>query len=150
MKAASRAFMYIIQMAKTLPNSAATPPPAEIRLRDSAVKDLTAAQTALNKIVEAHGLKLPTELVGNDKSDIERITKGFSKPPIKGFENKPLLDWTGEMLKESKRLDHETEQIGKTGVDADLKTFATNYGPSIRTTYTAAEGVEKGLKTKKK
>jgi len=143
-------FMFLIQMAKTLPASTDQTQAAQNRLRDTTVKDMTAAQGALNKIVEAHGLKLPTELVGNDKSDIERITKGFSKPPIKGFENKPLLDWTGEMLKESKRLDHETEQIGKTAQDADLKTFASNYGPSIRTTYTAAEGLEKALKTKKK
>ena len=149
MKAASRALMYLIQMAKTLPASTEQPAPAQARLRDSAVKDLTATQTALNKIVEAHALKLPTELVGNDKSDIERITKGFTKQPIKGFENKPLLDWTGEMLKESKRLDHETEQIGKTAQDADLKTFASNYGPSIRTTYTASESLENALKAPK-
>lgn len=149
-KNASRALSYLIQMAKTLPVSTEQTAQTQNRLRDSAVKDLTAAQGALNKIVEAHGLKLPTELVGNDKTDVERITKGFSKPPIKGFENKPLLDWTGEMLKESKRLDHDTETIGKQGQDADLKTFASNYGPSIRTVYTGSEALEKALKTKKK
>lgn len=149
-KNASRGFSYLIQMAKTLPVSTEQTQQTQNRLRDSTVKDLTAAQAALGKIIEAHGLKISPDLVGNDKTDVERITKGFSKPPIKGFENKPLLDWTGEMLKESKRLDHETETIAKQGVDADLKTFATNYGPSIRTVYTAAEGLEKSLKTKKK
>jgi len=143
-------FMFLIQMAKTLPASTDQAQAAQNRLRDTTVKDMTAAQGALNKIVQAHGLKLPTELAGNDKNDVERATKAFAKTPVKGFENKPLLDWTGEMLKESKRLDHETEQVGKTSQDADLKTFASNYNPSIRNIYTSSESLEKALKTKKK
>lgn len=149
-KNAVRGLSYLIEMAKTLPASTVTPPPTQNRLRDTTVKDLTAAQGALNKVLEAHGMKVSTELVGNDKTDVERATKNFAKPPVKGFENKPLLDWTGELLKESKRLDRETETIGKQGQDADLKTFATNYGPSIRNVFTSAEALEKSLKTKKK
>lgn len=150
-KNAVRGLSYLIEMAKTMPASTVQPPPSQNRLRDTTVKDLTAALAALNKVVEAHGMKVPTELVGNDKADVERITKGFAKTNLpKGFENKPLLDWTGEILKESKRLDRETETIGKQGQDADLKTFATNYGPSIRNVFTSAEALEKGLKTKKK
>jgi hypothetical protein len=149
-KGAARGLTYLIQMAKTLPVSTEQTLMTQNRLRDSTVKDLTPALAALNKIAEAHALKIPAELVGNDKSDVDRITKGFSKPPIKGFENKPLLDWVGEIVKESKRLDHETEIIGKSGQDADLKTFATNYGPSIRGTFTSAEALEKALKAPKK
>jgi hypothetical protein len=149
-KSAVRGLSYLIQMAKTLPESKEQAQMTQNRLRETTVKDLTAAQNALNKVVEAHALKVSADLVGNDKADIERITKGFSKPPIKGFENKPLLDWVGEMLKESKRLDRETETIGKQGQDPDLKMFATNYGPSIRNVFTSAEGLEKSLKTKKK
>jgi hypothetical protein len=149
-KNAVRGLSYLVEMAKTLPAANIQPPPAQNRLRDTTVKDLTAAQGALNKVIEAHGIKVSTELVGNDKMDVERITKGFSKPPIKGFENKPLIDWTGEILKESKRLDRETETIGKQGQDADLKSFATNYGPSIRNVFTTAEALDKSLKTKKK
>lgn len=149
-KNAVRGLNYLIEMAKTLPASSVQPPPAQNRLRETTMKDLTAAQGALNKVVEAHGMKVSTELVGNDKLDVERITKGFTKPTVKGFENKPLLDWTAEMLKESKRLDRETETIGKQGQDADLKSFATNYGPSIRNVFTTAESLDKSLKTKKK
>jgi hypothetical protein len=149
-KNAVRGMNYIIQLAKTLPVSTEQAVQTQNRLRDSTVKDLTAALAALAKITDAHGMKIPAELVGNDKNDVERIAKGFSKPPIKGFENKPLLDWTGEMLKETKRLDHETEIVGKQGQDADLKTFATNYGPSMHSAFMSAEGLEKSLKTKKK
>ena len=150
-KNASRGFSYLIQMAKTLPASTEQTQQTQNRLRDSTVKDLTAAQKALDKIIEAHGTKVSAELVGNDKTDVERIAKGFTKTNLpKGFENKPLLDWTAEILKESKRIDHETGTIAKQGLDADLKTFATNYGPSIHTVYTAAEGLDKSLKTKKK
>jgi hypothetical protein len=49
-----------------------------------------------------------------------------------------------------KRLDHETEMAGKTGQDADLKTFVSNYGPSIRSSYNSAEGLVKALTAKKK
>lgn len=149
-RTAMNSFLFLVQMAKTLPASTDMSVATQNRLRDTTVKDMTAAQGALGKIVEAHGLKLPTELVGNDKSDVERAAKAFAKPPMKGFENKPALDWAGELLKVSKRLDHETEQVGKTSQDADLKTFASNYGPSIRNVYTSAESLEKALKTKKK
>ena len=148
-KNAVHGLSYLIAMAKTLPEATDKTKP-EARLRDTTVKDLTAAQKALDKVIEAHGIKVSTELVGNDKMDVDRVTKGFSKPPIKGFENKPLIDWTGEMLKESKRLDRETETIGKQGQDADLKSFATNYGPSVRNVFTTAESLDKSLKTKKK
>lgn len=149
-KNAVKSMTYLVQMAKTLPASTDMTQATQNRLRDTTVKDMGTAIAALNKIVEAHGLKVPTDLAGNDKMDVDRITKGFAKPPIKNFENKPILDWVGEMLKESKRLDHETEQIGKQGQDADLKTFASNYGPSIRNVYTSSESLEKALKTKKK
>jgi hypothetical protein len=149
-KGATKGLNYLIQIAKALPASTEPTPPPQIRLRDSTAKDLTGALAALTKIAEAHALKIPTELAGNDKSDVDRITKAFSKPPIKGFENKPLLDWVGEIVKESKRLDHETETIGKSGQDADLKTFASNYGPSIRSAFTGAEALEKALKAPKK
>lgn len=149
-KNAAHAMAYLIEMSKTLPVSKEQNVATQNRLRDTTVKDLTLAQAALAKIIEAHAVKVSTELVGNDKNDIDRITKGFSKPPVKGLENKPILDWTGEILKESKRLDHETEAIAKQGQDADLKTFATNYGPSIRNVFTSAEALDKSLKTKKK
>ncbi|MEP6670412.1 MAG: hypothetical protein ABJF10_14725 [Chthoniobacter sp.] len=149
-KNAVKSLSFLIQVGKLLPASTAVPPPPEMRLKDATVKDMTLAQTALNKIVEAHGLKIPTELVGADKSDLDRVTKAFSKPPIKGFETKPLQEWVGEIVKESKRLDRESETIGKTGVDADLKTFATNYGPSVRNVFTTADKLEKALKAPKK
>jgi hypothetical protein len=149
-KNAVKGFVYLIQVAKTLPVSTDPKEATPNRLRDTTVKDMTAAQTALNKIVEAHGLKISTELAGTDKADIDRVTKAFSKPPIKGFENKPLQEWAGELLKEAKRLDHETETIAKQGLDADLKMFATNYGPSIRNIFTSAEALDKALKAPKK
>lgn len=150
-KNAVHAMAYLIEMAKILPVSKEQNVATQNRLRDSTVKDLTAAQAALAKITEAHAVKVSTELVGNDKNDIDRITKGFTKTNLpKGFENKPLIDWNAEILKESKRLDHETEVIAKQGQDADLKTFATNYGPSIRNVFTSAEALDKSLKAKKK
>ncbi|MDR3403452.1 MAG: hypothetical protein P4L99_13225 [Chthoniobacter sp.] len=149
-RSAVKGFTYLIQVANVLPANTATPPPPEIRLKDTTSKDMTTALAALNKIVEAHGLKIPTELVGSDKSDLDRVTKAFAKPPIKGFETKPLQDWVAEILKESKRLDRESETLGKSGQDADLKTFASNYGPSVRNVFTTADKLEKALKAPKK
>jgi len=149
-KNAVHGLSYLIAMAKTLPEATDKTKP-EARLRDTTVKDLTAAQKALDKVIEAHGIKVSTELVGNDKMDVDRVTKGFAKTNLpEALKNKPLLDWTAEMLKESKRLDRETETIGKQGQDADLKSFATNYGPSVRNVFTTAESLDKSLKTKKK
>jgi hypothetical protein len=149
-KNAVKGLNFLIQIAQVLPASTTTPPPPEIRLKDTVTKDMTAAQAALGKIVEAHALKIPTELVGADKSDLDRVTKAFAKPPVKGFESKPLQEWVAEIVKESKRLDRESEAIGKSGQDADLKTFGINYGPSIRSMFTTAEALDKQLKAPKK
>ncbi len=100
----------------------------------------------MTKIATAHGEKVVTDVTGTDKIDLDRVTKEFSKPPIKGL----AKEWAAALAKESKRLDHETETIGKSGQDADLKTFASNYGPSIRSTFTGAEALEKALKAPKK
>jgi hypothetical protein len=149
-KNAVKSFSFLIQIGQVLPASTATPPPPEMRLKDTVTKDMTAAQAALGKIVEAHALKVPTELVGAEKSDLDRVTKAFSKPPVKGFESKPLQEWVAEILKESKRLDRESDTIAKSGQDADLKTFGINYGPSVRSVFTTADALDKQLKAPKK
>jgi hypothetical protein len=122
--------------------------PAQTRLRDSMKKDLTAVLAALNKIVEAHAMKVSTEVTGTDKADLDRVTKLFAKPD-KVDPNKAVKGWVAAIAKESKRLDHETETTAKTTQDADLKTFVSNYRPSIRNVFTSAEGLEKGLLKKK-
>src|SRR5882757_3892246 len=78
-KNAVKSFSFLIQIAQVLPASTVTPPPTEIRLKDTVIKDMTAAQAALGKIVAAHALKISTDLVGADKSDLDRVTKAFSK-----------------------------------------------------------------------
>src|SRR5260370_11824701 len=110
-------------------------------MRDGTSKDLAAARDALTKIATAHGEKVAAEVTGTDKIDLDRVTK--SKP------DKLAKEWAAALAKESKRLDHETEMAGKTAQDADLKTFITNYGPSIRSVFTSADALDKQLKKSK-
>jgi hypothetical protein len=105
------------------------------RLHDDATKNLGAAMQSISKIAEAHGEKIPTEVAGNDKVDFDRVTK--AKP------DKLAKEWTDALAKETKHLDHETALADKTVQDPDLKTFITNYGPSIRATYTSADAQDK-------
>jgi hypothetical protein len=105
------------------------------RVHDDAAKNLTAAMQSISKIAEAHGEKIPTEVAGNDRVDYDRVTK--AKP------DKLAKEWTDAMAKETKHLDHETTLAGKTVQDPDLKTFVTNYGPSIRATFTSADAQDK-------
>jgi hypothetical protein len=122
----------------------------QVRVRDTAAKDLSTVSKALNKFVEAHpDVKAPAEVAGTDKVDLERVNKAFAKPD-KVDPAKPQKEWAGAMAKELKRLDHETEMAGKTAQDADLKTFVSNYGPSIRSSFNAVTGLEKALTAKKK
>jgi hypothetical protein len=109
------------------------------RLRDDTAKNLGAALEALGKIATAHGEKMPAEITGNEKVDFDRVTK--AKP------DKLAKEWAGALAKESKHLDHETSLAEKTLQDPDLKTFITNYGPSIRSTFTSAEAADKAQKT---
>jgi hypothetical protein len=111
------------------------------RTRDGAIKDLGKCLEVLGKIATARGVKMPTEVTGTDKVDLDRVTK--AKP------DKLPKEWATAFAKEAKRLDHETEVTGKTAQDPDLKTFITNYGPSIRATYTAVAGIEKSQSQKK-
>jgi len=113
----------------------------QARLRDDTAKDLAAAREALTKIATAHGEKAVTEVTGTDKVDLDRVTK--SKP------DKLAKEWAAALAKESKHLDHETEMAGKTAQDAELKTFITNYGPSIRNVFTSADALDKQLKKAK-
>jgi hypothetical protein len=108
------------------------------RLHDEAAKNLGAALQAISKIAEAHGEKVPSEVSGSDKIDYDRVTK--AKP------DKLAKEWTEALAKESKRLDHETATADKTVQDPDLKTFITNYGPSIRSTFTSADAQDKTQK----
>ena len=105
------------------------------KLHDDATKNLSAAMQSLSKIAEARGEKIPTEVSGNDKVDFDRVTK--AKP------NTLAKEWTDALTKGTKHLDHETALADKTVQDPDLKTFITNYGPSIRTTFTSAEAQDK-------
>jgi hypothetical protein len=146
-KNAIKGLNYLIQVANAAKDLTDPKDPAA-RLKDTAVKDLTAALGKINKIAEEHALKAPTELVGAEKTDLDRLNKAFAKPD-KIDPKKGLKEWAAEMVKQSKRLDHETELAGKTAQDADVKTFISNYGPSIRNVYTTAESTQKGLLAKK-
>lgn len=122
----------------------------QARVRDGIAKDLGAVSKALSKFLEGHPeSKVPTDVTGTDKVDLERVNKAFAKPD-KVDPAKPQKEWSEAMSKELKRLDHETEMAGKTAQDADLKTFITNYGPSIRSSFNSAEGLHKALTAKKK
>jgi hypothetical protein len=105
------------------------------RLRDDTTKNLGAAMQSISKIAEAHGEKIPAEVTGSDKVDYDRVTK--AKP------DKLAKEFTDALAKEAKHLDHETALADKTVQDADLKTFVTNYGPSIRSTFTSADAQDK-------
>jgi len=145
-KAAIKSLNYQVQLAKA---AQGVTDQNQTRFRDTTAKDMAAALAALNKIADAHALKVPAEVSGTDKVDLDRVTKAFAKPD-KIDPNKPVKEWVAEFVKESKRLDHETEQVGKTSQDADLKTYVTNYGPSIRSVFTSADGLQKQLMQKKK
>jgi hypothetical protein len=112
-----------------------------VRLRDTTTKDMTTVLQALTKIAEPHGEKAPTEVTGTDKVDLDRVTK--AKP------DKLVKEWVDALAKESKHLDHETEMLGKTSQDPDMKTFVTNYGPTIRSIFSSAESSDKTLNKKK-
>lgn len=118
------------------------------RLRDSTSKDLAEARDALTKIATAHGEKVVTEVTGTEKADLDRVTKAFAKPDKVDL-NKPAKGWAAALARESKHLDHETELAGKTAQDAELKTFITNYGPSIRSAFTSVDALDKALKKAK-
>ena len=111
------------------------------RVRDSATRDLNKAWEGLNKIAKQHGETVVSELQGADKSFVERLGKMKDDKFVKA--------WLDEMAKESKKLDRDFEQGAKSIQDPDLKTFASNYGPSIRSVFTSMEGAEKGFKPKK-
>ncbi|HEY3897484.1 MAG TPA: hypothetical protein VGM54_02670 [Chthoniobacter sp.] len=108
------------------------------RLRDETTKNLGAAMQSITKIAQAHGEKVPTEVSGTDKVDYDRVIK--AKP------DKLAKEWTDALAKEAKHLDHETATAEKTVQDPDLKTFITNYGPSIRATFTSADAADKTQK----
>ena len=111
-----------------------------VKLRDTANKDLNKAWDELSKFAQARGETLPVELVGADKSDVERLGK------LK--EDKFVKQWIEFLNKEAKHLDKDFEQAGKSAQDTDLKTYIQNYGPSIRSLFTSSEAAEKGLKKK--
>jgi len=111
----------------------------QARLRDETARDLAAARDALNKIATAHGEKVVTDVTGTDKIDLDRVTK--SKQLAK--------DWAAALAKESKRLDEKTKETEKMTQDAELKTFITNYGPSIRNVFTSSDALDKQLKKSK-
>ena len=136
---AAKSLNYQIQLAAAA-KTAITDPNLG-RVRDTISSDLTKALAAITKIAEAHGEKLSTEVAGTEKFDLDRL--GKTKP------DKFTKEWVELLLKESKRLDRDTEAIGKTGQDPELKTFSTNYGPSIRSVYSSADTAEKALKKTK-
>jgi hypothetical protein len=111
------------------------------RLRDTSVKDLGKAYDALGKIAVVHGEKMPTDVSMTQKSDLDRVTK--AKP------DKLPKEWADAVAKETKRLDHDTSTAEKSVQDPDLKTFITNYGPTIRSAFTAAEAADKAQKKAK-
>jgi hypothetical protein len=115
--------------------------PNVARTRDGAIKDLSKCLDVLGKIATARGEKMPTDVSGTDKVDLDRVTK--SKP------DKMAKEWAAAFAKEAKHLDHETEVAGKTTQDPDLKLFITNYGPSIRSTFTSVEAIDKAQKKTK-
>jgi hypothetical protein len=122
---------------------------AQTRVRDEVSKSFAQARAALAKIADAHGEKAAADVTGPEKTDLDRVTKAFAKPD-KIDPNKPAKEWAAALTKESKRLDEKTKEAEKTAQDADLKTFITNYGPSIRSAYTSADALEKQLTKKTK
>jgi len=112
-----------------------------LRLRDTTAKELGNALQELGKIATAHGEKLPGDVSGAEKVDLDRVNRAkLDKLP---------KEWAAALAKESKRLDHETDVAGKTAQDADLKMFLTNYGPTIRNVATSSETADKALKAAK-
>jgi hypothetical protein len=137
-KDTGQSLYYQIQLANAAKN--AITDENLIRVRDGMIRDLNKAFEGLSKIAVAHGETLATELTGSDKSGVERLGK------LK--EDKFTKQWLEDLMKEAKRLDRNVEAAAKTVQDADLKTYITNYGPTVHVTLTAAEGAEKGLKKK--
>ena len=134
---AVRSLYYLTQLAAA-GKSLGEPTTPLGRLRDETTKNLGAALQSITKIAEAHGEKIPSEVSGSDKVDYDRVTK--AKP------DKLAKEWTDALAKEAKHLDHETTTADKSVQDPDLKTFITNYGPSIRSTFTSADAQDKQQK----
>ncbi len=138
-KNAGKSIYYQIQLAAAAKTTVTDEKLA--RLRDTVTKDLNKAWEGLSKIAKERGETLVGELQGADKSSIERLGK------MK--DDKFVKEWLGELAKESKKLDRDFEQGGKTFADPDMKTYVSNYGPSIRNVFTSSEAAEKAFKSKK-
>lgn len=108
------------------------------KIRDTTIRDLNKAWTALSKIAEERGETVASELSGSDKMGIERM--GKMKP------DKFTKEWLDELSKESKKLDREFESASKSLQDPEMKTFAANYSAIVRNVYTTSDAAEKSLK----
>ena len=111
------------------------------KVRDTVLRDLGKAWEGVKKVAAAGGETVATELTGGDKMDVERLGK------LK--DDKFAKQWLEDLTKEAKKLDRDFETASKTLQDPEIKTFAANYGPTVRSVFTSAESAEKGLKAKK-
>jgi putative membrane protein len=142
-KNAAGSMQYLIQIAEAAKASSAFADPQSslVRLRDSTTKDIKKALEALNKLAQARGETLPTEITGSDKMSVERLGK------LK--DDKFPKQWVEDLAKEAKHLDKDFESASKTIQDPDLKTYVANYGPMVHVTFTGAEAAEKSQQKKK-
>jgi len=131
----AKSLFYLIQLANA---AKAVTDPNLTRLRDSTAQDLATALKGLTTIAEAHGEKVPTEVAGNDKFDLDRLAK--VKP------DKFPKEWVEALFKEIKHLHHDTELAATTAQDDDLKSFLTNYSPTINGVFSNAEAADKAAK----
>ncbi len=141
-KNAGKSLYYQIQIAGTAKTAFTDPKDPKVRVRESADKDLNKAWTALNKIAQARGETLTGELVGADKSTVEKL--GKTK------EDKFGKEWSEELAKEAKKLDKDFEAANRTLQDVELKTYVSNYTPIVHNVAITAEAAEKAEKTAKK
>lgn len=111
-----------------------------VKLRDTTIKDMNKTWEALNKIATVRGEKMTGELVGADKSDIERLGK------LK--DDKFAKLWLETLVKEAKKLDKDFESAARSLQDVEFKTFVANYTPAVRGVLTSSEAAEKNLKKK--
>jgi hypothetical protein len=139
---AGKSLFYQLQLhalAKTAITDTTSP---VAKFRDTTTGNLNKALESLKNFAQSRGETLPTDLTGTEKSSADRLGKLQ--------EDKFAKHYIGDLAKESKHLATAFEQASKSAQDPELKTWATNYGPMIKTAASAAETAEKGLSAKKK
>ena len=134
---AGKSLFYQLQLFTLAKTAIADPKSGPGTFRDRTGGNLNKALESLKKFAQARGETLPTELTGADKSSADRLGKltedKFAKP------------WVADLVKELKHLLLAFDIASKSAQDPELKTWASNYGPTIKAALSSAEDQEKSL-----